>query len=51
MQLSPGKTQGHPQEPYVDLTRLRDDTGFEHSYSLETGIQEYVSWLRAGNPR
>lgn len=51
MQLSPGKTPGHPKEPYADLTRLRDDTGFEPSYSLETGIQEYVSWLRAGNPR
>jgi UDP-glucose 4-epimerase len=51
MQLSPGKTPGHPQDPYLDLTRLRDDTAFEPSYSLETGIQEYVSWLRAGNPR
>ena len=51
IQLSPGKTPGHPQDPYLDLTRLRDDTAFEPSYSLETGIQEYVSWLRAGNPR
>lgn len=51
MRLSPGKTPGHPQQPYSDLTRLRHDTGFEPSYSLKTGIQEYVSWLRAGNPR
>jgi len=51
MQLSPGKTPGHPQEPYLDLTRLREDTGFEASYSLQTGIHEYVAWLRAGNPR
>jgi UDP-glucose 4-epimerase len=51
VQLSPGKTAGHPQDPYLDLTRLRDDTGFEPGYSLETGIQEYLSWLRAGNPR
>ena len=51
IQLSPGKTPGHPQDPYLDLTRLRDDTGFQPGYSLETGIQEYVSWLREGNSR
>ena len=49
--LSPGKTPGHPTDPYMDLKRLRDDTGFEASYSLEGGIQEYVAWLRDGNAR
>jgi UDP-glucose 4-epimerase len=51
IQLSPGKTPGHPQDPYLDLTRIRDDTGFQPRYSLEMGIQEYVSWLREGNSR
>jgi UDP-glucose 4-epimerase len=51
IQLSPGKTPGHPQDPYLDLTRIRDDTGFRPRYTLETGIEEYVSWLREGNAR
>jgi UDP-glucose 4-epimerase len=51
VQLSSGQTPGHPEDPYLDLTRLREDTGFEPRYSLETGIREYVSWLREGNPR
>jgi UDP-glucose 4-epimerase len=51
IQLSPGKTRGHPEDPYLDLTRLRDDTGFAPRYSLETGIKEYVSWLREGYVR
>lgn len=49
--LSPGKTSGHPTDPYMDLNRLRDDTGFEVSYSLEAGVQEYIAWLRDGNAR
>jgi hypothetical protein len=40
-----------PDDPYLDLTRLRGDTGFESQDSLETGIEGYVSWLRAGNAR
>ena len=51
IQLSPGKTPGHPQDPYLDLTRLRNDTGFKPTHSLETGIHEYVSWLQEGNVR
>jgi UDP-glucose 4-epimerase len=50
-QLSAGRTPGHPQDPYLDLTRLRDDTGFRPKYTLDTGIQEYVAWLQQGNPR
>jgi nucleoside-diphosphate-sugar epimerase len=50
-ELASGKTAGHPTDPYMDLTRLRDETGFEPRYSLETGIPEYVAWLRKGNPR
>lgn len=51
IQLTPGKTPGHPADPYLDLKRLREDTGFEPRYNLEKGIQEYVTWLREGNAR
>jgi len=33
-------------DPYLDLARLRGDTGFEPQYSLEAGIREYVAQQR-----
>ena len=35
---------------YFDITRLREDTGFEPNYDLEAGISDYINWLKAGNP-
>ena len=34
---------------YFDITRVHEDTGFEPNYSIETGIADYIAWLRAGN--
>lgn len=50
-ELSPGKTAGYPADPYMDLKRLHDDTGFQPGYSLDNGIEEYVAWLRQGHER
>jgi UDP-glucose 4-epimerase len=35
----------------LDITRLREDTGYVPEYDVERGIADYVGWLRAGNPR
>jgi nucleoside-diphosphate-sugar epimerase len=32
----------------ADITRLRDEVGFEPQYDLETGIRTTIEWLRAG---
>jgi UDP-glucose 4-epimerase len=34
---------------YFDIRRVREDTGFEPNYSIEAGIADYITWLRAGN--
>jgi len=34
---------------YMDIARLKVDTGFEPKYMVETGVQDYVAWLRADN--
>jgi UDP-glucose 4-epimerase len=34
---------------YVDMTRLREDTGFAPTRDLDTAVAEYIAWLRA-NP-
>lgn len=33
----------------LDITRIRQDTGFEPQFSVEQGITDYVAWLRAGH--
>ncbi len=40
---------GH--DPYLDFTRLREDTGYEPEYDTERAVADYVAWLRAGNER
>jgi UDP-glucose 4-epimerase len=50
VQLPAGHMPGLPETLwYFDITRVREDTGFEPAFSLETGIADYISWLRAGN--
>ena len=36
---------------YLDIGRLREDTGFEPEYDAELGVADYVAWLRAGHLR
>jgi UDP-glucose 4-epimerase len=31
---------------YVDITRLREDTGFAPGRALEADVADYLSWLR-----
>lgn len=45
----------HPQAStgalYLDITRLKEDTGYQPAYSLEAGVADYIAWLRTGNER
>jgi UDP-glucose 4-epimerase len=43
--------QGPTDDPYLDLTRIRQDTGYRPAYDIERGVADYVGWLRSGNPR
>lgn len=42
-----------PDQPqqWLDITRLRDDTGFTPEYDTAAAAAGYVAWLRAGNER
>lgn len=33
-------------DAYMDVARLREDTGYASEYGVERGIAEYVAWLR-----
>jgi UDP-glucose 4-epimerase len=39
-------TDGGNEQAYLDVTRLRQDTGFEPAYDLDRGIADYAEWLR-----
>jgi UDP-glucose 4-epimerase len=42
---------GPGRDIHLDVTRLRQDTGFRPAYDTGSAVADYVDWLRAGNPR
>jgi len=48
--LPPGKFP-FPPLPIIDTTRLRTDTSFTPKFDVQSAVQHYVDWLKAGNPK
>jgi UDP-glucose 4-epimerase len=48
--LKPGRTPGASTNPATDLSRIKQDVGYEPEYTLESGIAHYIDWLRT-NPQ
>ena len=45
--LRPGRNPDAPaDDPYLDITRLVRDTGFEPAFDVRAGVADYVAWLR-----
>lgn len=44
-------TGGSGERSYLDITRLRADTGYTPEYDLDRAVADYIAWLRAGNDR
>lgn len=44
--LSAGSGQATRRDPYSDISRLREDTGFEAEWPAELAIPDYIGWLR-----
>ena len=36
---------------YLDITRIRQDAGYEPAYDTQRAVADYVGWLRAGHER
>ncbi|XVQ81736.1 NAD-dependent epimerase/dehydratase family protein [Microbispora siamensis] len=50
--LLPGRSPGAPAvDACLDISRLREDTGYAPEYDLDRAMADYVGWLRAGNRR
>ncbi len=47
IELKPGANpKGGPANNYLDLTRVKDEFGFEPQYPIEKGLPDYIDWLR-----
>ncbi|HWD84532.1 MAG TPA: NAD(P)-dependent oxidoreductase, partial [Solirubrobacteraceae bacterium] len=42
---------GETRQAWLDITRLREDTGYEPAWDTERAAADYIAWLRAGNER
>ena len=42
---------GLGRDIYLDISRLREDTGFRPGYDTRAAVADYVGWLRSGNER
>ena len=43
--LPDGRNPDRPPDNYLDITRLRSDTGFRPDYDVERSVRDYVDWL------
>jgi UDP-glucose 4-epimerase len=44
--LPEGRNPDRPSDNYLDITRLRADTGFRPEYDVERAVPDYAGWLR-----
>jgi UDP-glucose 4-epimerase len=42
---------GETRQAWLDISRLRKDTGYEPAWSTERAAADYIAWLRAGSER
>lgn len=50
LDLLPGRRDGAGVDPYLDISRLAEDTGFTPSFDVAAAVAHYVAW-RADHPR
>jgi nucleoside-diphosphate-sugar epimerase len=50
LDVLPGRRHGPGEDPYLDISRLVDDTGFAPAFDVAAAVADYVAW-RAGNAR
>jgi UDP-glucose 4-epimerase len=52
IELPEGRDPDGPgRDVYLDITRIRQDTGYEPAYDTQRAVEDYIGWLRAGNER
>jgi nucleoside-diphosphate-sugar epimerase len=44
LELLPGRETGPGENPYLDITRLTEDTGFTPAFDIRAAVGDYVAW-------
>lgn len=44
--LKPGRSAAARSNPVMEVDRIRQDTGYEPDYSIDSAIADYIDWLR-----
>jgi nucleoside-diphosphate-sugar epimerase len=44
--LPQGRNPDRPTDNYLDISRLREDTGFGPAYDVKRAVPDYADWLR-----
>jgi UDP-glucose 4-epimerase len=47
IKLEPGHGPRYRPNAYLDITRVREEVGYQAEYDLERGVAEYLQWLRS----
>lgn len=52
IELPAGRDPNGPgHDTYLDITRIRQDTGYQPAYDTERAVADYIGWLREGHDR
>ena len=52
IELPEGRSQaGSGRGICLDISRLRQDTGYQPAYDTQSAVADYLAWLRAGHQR
>jgi len=46
IELPPGSGPRNRPNAYLDITRLKQEVGYQPQYTIERAVEEYVGWLR-----
>jgi nucleoside-diphosphate-sugar epimerase len=49
LDLLPGREHGPGEDPYLDITRLAEDTGFAPTFDTQRAVADYVAWRCAND--
>ena len=43
--LKPGRGPANRPNPHMDISRIKQDAGYEPQYDVDSGVKEYIDWL------
>jgi nucleoside-diphosphate-sugar epimerase len=46
LELRPGRANGPGEDPYLDISRLTEDTGFKPAFDVAASVADYAEWRK-----